>query len=354
MQAIGYLGWEALGQAKPTPWRFMLGMVGLAVALGIDRPLSAMQLEPDSSGFVTGGGGTRVYFEIHGKGRDTVIVPGGMLLAPHFSQLRDNFTLVFYDPRGRGKSDWVDDASRLTMADEVRDLETVRSSLRIGRAALVGFSYLGLVAALYAADHPAQVTRLVLIGPMAPDRETSSRYAPPERKARTDSAAARFSRSRVGADTTDFAAECRRWHDAFGPVYVGDPSDASRITTEFCVHQNETPSRFLWRTDQTIRSLGRRWDYGRKASAIRVPTLVIQGDRDLAASPDGARRWAELIPDARLIMLSGAGHLTYIERRDRVIPALGRFLLGEWPGEAMQLRSRTSWTGKRTATVADG
>ena len=166
--------------------------------------------------------------------------------------------------------------------------------------------------------------------------------------------AARFSRSRAGADTTDFAAECRRWHDAFGPVYVSDPSDASRITTEFCVHQNESPSRFLWRTDQTIRSLGRRWDYGRKASAIRVPTLVIQGDRDLAASPDGARRWTELIPDARLIMLSGAGHLTYIERRDRVIPALGRFLSGSWPGEAMQLRSRTSWVGKRPALVAGG
>jgi pimeloyl-ACP methyl ester carboxylesterase len=298
-----------------------------------------MQLPPDSSGYVAVGGGTRVYFEIYGRGRDTVIVPGGALLTAHLSQLRDGFTLVFYDPRGRGKSDWVDDAKRLTMADELRDLEALRSELRIGRAALVGFSYLGLVTAIYAADHPAQVTRLVLMAPMPPDYQTNSRYAPPERKARTDSAVARFARSRAGADTTDFAAECRRWYDAFGPVYVGDASDASRITTEFCGLENESPSRFLWRTDQTIRSLGRRWDYGRKAAAIRVPTLVIQGDRDLAVSPDGARRWTEFIPDARLIMLSGAGHLTYIERHDRVLPALARFLGGQWPGEAMQLRT---------------
>jgi len=72
---------------------------------------------------------------------------------------------------------------------------------------------------------------------------------------------------------------------------------------------------------------------------IRAPTLVIQGDRDLAASPDGARRWTELIPEARLIMLSGAGHMTYLERTERVMPALERFLKGQWPGEAMQLRT---------------
>jgi pimeloyl-ACP methyl ester carboxylesterase len=312
----------------------------LAGVVAIVTPLRAMQLAPDSSGYITVDGSSRVYFEIHGRGRDTVIVPGGAILAAHLAPLRDDFTLVFYDPRGRGKSDWIGEGRRLTIAGEVRDMESVRSALAIGRAAVVGFSYLGLVSAIYAADHPQQVTRLVLMGPMPPDHQTASRYAPPERRIRSDSAAARFARSRAGADTTDFAAECRRWYAAFGLLYVGNPADASRITTEFCVHENESPARLLWRTDQVMRSLGRRWDYGRKAAAIRAPTLVIQGDRDLAASPDGARRWAEMIPDARLIMLSGAGHLTYIERADRVIPGLRRFLGGQWPGEAMQLRSR--------------
>jgi pimeloyl-ACP methyl ester carboxylesterase len=88
-----------------------------------------------------------------------------------------------------------------------------------------------------------------------------------------------------------------------------------------------------------MRSLGRHWDFTKKAVLIRAPTLVIEGDRDLAASPDGARRWAELIPDARLIMLSGAGHLAYVERGDRILPALARFFGGSWPPEAMQLRT---------------
>lgn len=297
------------------------------------------QPRPDSSGYITARDGARLYFAIHGHGRDTVIVPAGVLLEPYLSVLSNDVTLVFYDPRGRGKSDWIGDAKRLTMAEEVRDLEAVRAGLGISRAALVGFSYLGLVTALYAADNPTRVTRLALLGPMAPN-EQASRYAPPDARSRVDSAAARFARSRAAAsDTTDLAAECRRWNEAYLPIYVGNPADAARVEMDFCTNENESPSRFLWRVDQTMRSLGRRWDFTKKAAAIRVPTLVIQGDRDYAASPDGARKWAELIPNARLLMLSGAGHLTYIERGDRVLPALARFLHGDWPPEAMQLRT---------------
>ncbi|HUQ82797.1 MAG TPA: alpha/beta hydrolase [Gemmatimonadaceae bacterium] len=314
--------------------------IAIALAFGALPRTSWAQMPPDSSGYLTTADGARLFYEIYGKGRDTVIVPAGVLLSPTLSVLRDNLTLVFYDPRGRGKSDWIADAKRLTMADEVRDLEAVRATLGISRAGVIGFSYLGLVAALYAAEYPDRVTRLAQLGPMAPDELTSSRYAPPEGRARTDSANARLARARASAsDTADFAAECRRWHDAFTPVYLGDPSAASQVPVALCANENETPKKFLWRIDQTMRSLPRRWDYSRKAAAIRVPTLVIQGDKDFAVSPDGARRWTELIPDARLIMLSGAGHLAYIERSDRVIPALDRFFQGNWPPEAMQLKT---------------
>ena len=322
-------------------WWFR-ALTATVIAAGVAASPSAVaaQAPPDSSGFVTSPDGARLFYAIYGKGRDTVIVPAGVLLAPHLSLLRDDLTLVFYDPRGRGQSEWIADSKRLTMAHEVRDLEAVRAGLGISRAGIIGFSYLGLVAALYAADYPDRVTRIAQLGPMAPDELTSSRYAPAEGKVRTDSAAARFARARAAAaDTTDFAAECRRWYAAYLPVYVGDPASASQVPLEFCAHENESPARFLWRANQTMRSLPRRWDYTRKAAAIRAPTLVIQGDLDFAASPDGARRWAELIPDARLIMLSGAGHLAYIERNDRVVPALDRFFHGTWPPEAMQLKT---------------
>lgn len=319
---------------------FALALGALALAAALTPARTYAQLTPDSSGFITTADGARLYYAIHGTARDTVIVPGGMLLAHDLGILRDNATLVFYDPRGRGRSDWITDAKRLTIADEIRDLEAIRSGLGISRAALIGFSHLGLVTALYAADNPSRVSRIALLGPLAPDDQTRSRYAPPEGKARTDSATTQLRRARAEAsDTTDAAAECRRWYQAFLPVHLGDPTAASNVVLDFCAHENESPARFQWRNQQVMRSLPRRWDYSKKAAAIQAPTLVIQGDKDFIVSPDGARRWAELVPNARLVMLAGAGHLTYVERGDRVIPALARFLRGDWPPEAMQLRT---------------
>jgi proline iminopeptidase len=317
-----------------------LARYALAAAVVAVTSTSAVAQKPDSSGYITASDGARLYFEIYGKARDTVIVPGAALVAASLSPLQAELTLVFYDPRGRGRSDWIPESKRLTRDHEVADLEAIRNGLKISKVGIIGFSYLGLMAALYTMDYPARVTRLAQLSPMEPNQETASRYAPVERRVRADTAAAQLARARAAAsDTTDFAAECKRWYEAYLPLYVGDPAFASQVSTEYCEHENETPKRFLWRNQQVTRSIGRRWDYTDRAKAIKVPTLVIQGDRDFAVSPDGGRRWAEIIPDARLIMLSGAGHLTYAERADRVLPALSRFFAGRWPPEAMQLRT---------------
>jgi pimeloyl-ACP methyl ester carboxylesterase len=317
-----------------------LARYALAAAMVAVGSVSAVAQKPDSSGYITTSDGARLYYEIYGKARDTVIVPGAALVASSLSPLQSELTLVFYDPRGRGRSDWIPESKRLTMDNEVADLEAIREALKISKVGIVGFSYLGLVTALYATEYPARVTRLAQLSPMEPNQETAARYAPAERKLRSDSAAARLARARAAAsDTSDFVAECKRWYAAYLPMYVGDTAFASQVSTEYCAHENETPKRFLWRNQQVIRSIGRRWDYTDKARTIKVPTLVIQGDRDFAVSPDGGRRWAEIIPDARLIMLSGAGHLAYAERGDRVLPALSRFFAGRWPPEAMQLRT---------------
>jgi non-heme chloroperoxidase len=48
--------------------------------------------------------------------------------------------------------------------------------------------------------------------------------------------------------------------------------------------------------------------------SLHVPTLVIGGTADVITPPAESRRLAELIPDARLEMLPGAGHMIMLER----------------------------------------
>ena len=51
----------------------------------------------------------------------------------------------------------------------------------------------------------------------------------------------------------------------------------------------------------------------RMARSLRVPTLVVWGDRDRLVDPALAPRLADAVPDARLLVLEGVGHVAMLE-----------------------------------------
>jgi YbgC/YbaW family acyl-CoA thioester hydrolase len=57
-----------------------------------------------------------------------------------------------------------------------------------------------------------------------------------------------------------------------------------------------------------------------------LPTLVIVGEEDAVTPQDGARRMAAAIPGARLVVISGAGHLAPVERPSETTAAMLDFL----------------------------
>ena len=59
---------------------------------------------------------------------------------------------------------------------------------------------------------------------------------------------------------------------------------------------------------------------------IAVPTLVIAGEEDRVYPPSLARRMAERIPGAQLVVLEGCGHLSNLEQPERFNEALLAFL----------------------------
>ena len=58
---------------------------------------------------------------------------------------------------------------------------------------------------------------------------------------------------------------------------------------------------------------------------IAVPTLVIVGEQDVLTPPADSESMASAIPEARLVKIPGAGHLTPMERPKAVASALGDF-----------------------------
>jgi pimeloyl-ACP methyl ester carboxylesterase len=92
----------------------------------------------------------------------------------------------------------------------------------------------------------------------------------------------------------------------------------------------EFVTRQCWQTDQSVMThrfhLVESFDPGPRLSKVRVPTLLMAGDRDLLASPQSLYQLSQGILDARRVELPGCGHLAFVTQPDSVAAEVKRFL----------------------------
>jgi pimeloyl-ACP methyl ester carboxylesterase/DNA-binding winged helix-turn-helix (wHTH) protein len=220
-------------------------------------------------------------------------------------------TLVRYDERGCGLSDW--DVERFGFDAWVEDLEMVVEAAGLGRFPLVGLSQGGAVAIAYAVRHPERVSRLVLVGAYARGRLVRARDDEERREAALDLEVAR-----VG---------WRREDDVFRQVFSTQflPDASVEQWRAFNELQRRTAS-----ADNAVRFLEEfaRIDVTDRAPLVRCPTLIVHARGDLRVPLSCARELAALVPDSRLVTLSSRNHiLTASEPAWPVlVDEIGRFL----------------------------
>lgn len=289
---------------------------------------------PALSGMINGGAGL-LSVHVVGSGADTVLVPLASWLEPALLPLRERHTVVFYDPRHRGRSHELTDTTAATFDGDIADLEAVRVALGASRVAVIGYDYYAAVAAAWAAQNPRAVTRLVLLSPMEPHDSLARSWNPSERMARIDTTAARslVKARAAGRDTTDAVAYCEEFWRVNAMVFLGDVSREIR-RPDWCQLPNETPPRIAMAASRSLASLGPEMDVGARAASVAVPTLVMHGRLDLVANPEGAREWTRRISGARLLWLGNVGHLPFYEDGRVVLDAITEFLAGNWPTRA--------------------
>ena len=317
-------------------WPYRLGL--LAAILGMagcaDSPVP---LEKPEEGFVEARDGTRLYYKWVGEGSDTVMVPLAYWNQEGFERLADGHAFLFYDPRGRRRSDAVTDSTQFGLEQDLRDLEAVRRHFGIAQMALVGTSYYGALVARYAMLHPEHVTRLIMVGSLYLRRTPHIAYDPPEAAGRWDSTAARRlgEMEAAGADTLDPEAYCEAYWEVQGPLTVGDPAFSARREYP-CDIPNEWPSNTSRWGAGVFRSLG-EWDWREEAARLKTPALIIHGESDLMVPRAAAEEWARVLPNGYLLLLPGAGHVPWWEYEEVIFPAIDQFLKGVIPQNAHAL-----------------
>ncbi|MGH7615462.1 MAG: alpha/beta fold hydrolase [Gemmatimonadales bacterium] len=274
----------------------------------------------------------RLYYRVAGDGPETVIAPFALFHESALDSLAVGRRIVTYDPRGRGRSDSVP-AEKVSLGHLLLDLEAVRLAVGAERVALIGWSGGGMEMFVYALRNPDRVARLVQLAPVAPRFVPYGALMMEDRAKRTDSAALATLQRRIeaGEFRTDPAAHCRAAAAVSAPALFADPARPP-AKPDVCRFPNEYRSRLSVYFDALFRSID-AFDWRDSLPAVTIPRLVIHGARDNTPLI-GNEEWVAGQPNARLLVIDGAGHWPQYEQRAATLAAIATFLRGDWPAEA--------------------
>jgi 3-oxoadipate enol-lactonase len=243
--------------------------------------------------FATAPDGARLHYEIAGSGPPVVLLHGGLWDRRVWDDQWDAFAARFRtlrpDFRGFGRSDPPEREFNLT-----EDLLTVLDAEAIQRTAVVGLSLGGYVATDVALARPDRVSGLVLASAGANGFDD---WGEDIRRHRAEAEAAVKRGDLAVALELDLGLWC--------PLRTGNDDRQRRIARE---NLNAPLAEKLADVfeQRAIDRLGE----------IRVPTLVLVGDRDVPEMLRLADILAAGIPGARKVVLEEADHLPNVRRPD--------------------------------------
>ena len=243
-------------------------------------------------GYVEAGSGnaTPIVF-LHGVGSDKSVWHPQL---EHFGRTR---RAIAFDYPGYGDSDPAPQGT--TRDDYASAVISAMHELGVDRAHICGLSLGGVVAVAMSHHAPERCASLILADTFAAHPNGLAIYE----------------RSLEGSRDLPAMAEARV------DVLLAQPIDP-QIRREVA----ETMSRI----DPDAYRIGAKavWlaDERDRAQEIKVPTLVLVGDQDLVTPVDLSSELVDLIPDARMRLITGAGHLSNLEKPDAFNAIVGQFI----------------------------
>ncbi|MBI1915274.1 MAG: alpha/beta hydrolase [Planctomycetes bacterium] len=245
-------------------------------------------------------------FKEWGEGQPLLLVPGlagGFeLLGPLARLLAQDFRVISYQLRG--EDDPFALRQRFGLTELVEDLAEFTAWLGLERPAVMGVSFGGILALELAARYPARLRSLVVQG-----------------------VGSRFERGLL--------QRVAGWVLSCYPL----PSDNAFVNQFFNLlfggRQNPGPlfefvTRQCWQTDQSVMAhrfrLAERFNLVDRLHRIRVPSLILSGERDLLVSPESLKALHKGIENSRLVPLKRCGHLAFATQPHRIADEVRRFL----------------------------
>jgi pimeloyl-ACP methyl ester carboxylesterase len=246
-------------------------------------------------------GNVELFFETFGAGDDPtlLLVNGFGSQSVNYDErwcekyAAQGYRVVRFDNRDVGLSSKLD-GKEYTLRDMAGDALAVLDTVGAERAHVMGVSMGGMIAQRLAIDYGERL--LSLTSAMSRTGEPGYGQSSPEALAMLTAKPARTRDEYVDNQIAGIRIYGSK------PEWIDETYLRARAARAF--DRCFCPAG-LRRQMHAIVSDGDRAD---ELRTLRVPTLVIHGDRDTLIDPSGGRRTAELIPGARYVEIEGMGH----------------------------------------------
>ena len=242
-----------------------------------------------------------LFYIEQGKGSPIVFIHGWMddhsLWNSQIEYFSKNYRVIAYDQRGHGRSDKPKNGYSIkTLSD---DLYNFTQKLNIGQFTLVGHSLGGMAAMVFALEHPEKVSKLVLVSTGAKS-DTSIR---------------------IMLWVLIHALPYSIFADGSVDFKYYKPS--KQIKAEAVDRALRTPK---FAACECLREFCSNYDIRDRVSIIKVPTLIIVGDKDTSTPVNMSRYLRREIEGSKLAIIPDSKHMSMIDRADTVNEVIGEFL----------------------------
>lgn len=294
---------------------------------GPGAPPSPQQIpSPGANGRYTDVNGTRLYYEIAGPANAEVIVlvhqftMDARMWDDQWSEFSRRYRVIRYDARGFGRSGPIRGAYSVR-----EDLRALLDSLGVARAHIVGLSMGARYAADFALAHPARVRTLVLADPTVAGMRFSSGFTK------------EFGEATAAARSGDFDEAKRRWLASSLFAATRDKPGVMKRVRDIVGGYSG------WHFANNDPATPLAPPAAQQLTRLKVPTLVLVGERSLPDVLNMADRIYRDLPVARRVVLKDAGHMANMESPGAFNRAVLEFV-GRPPIEALPDRARASDT----------
>lgn len=277
--------------------------------------------------------GTQIYFDIEGSGYIPVgpkMVKKPVLVAVHggpgsdhsdfkpwLTPLAEEYQIVYLDQRCNGQSERVD-VTTATYDQLADDIEALRQYLGLEQIAVLGHSFGGMIAQVYATRYPDSVSKLLLVNTAPSYAFYKEALAFAERVG---------TKQQVETIPELFEGNIRdddhliEWWDICWDLYWHDYQE------ELGGDTGSRPIGSLDITNYTFKHLMPNYDVRTQIATLQKPTLIVAGRHDWITPVTQAEEMHALIQDSQLVVFEKSGHMPFIEEHAQFLNVVREFLL---------------------------